>query len=169
MGAVRVALRFVLAGGLVVGGAAAVTERAAAASLPLSWQQAERLNLLCLVANGANLAERLALQSALCARVAARAGTGAPMPVAEIAFGDPAAIDPGSVTLLIHAAIESDSNGRRLLLTLRPHRSGGAERTILFGAAPRSVPIGPEGPAAAALDAAIDAALSEILPWRAGR
>jgi hypothetical protein len=71
--------------------------------------------------------------------------------------------------LLIHAAVQDSAQGRQLLFTIRPFRAGRDDSVVLFGAAPRAVTLSDAGASAPALDAALGAALSEMLPWRGAR
>jgi hypothetical protein len=131
-------------------------------SLPLIWNGAARLNILCIVSGSA---DNEAIRSDLCARIRAKAAAGAPLPVVTIQPGDPAVIDAANVALLVHAAADGEGAARQLAFSIRPYRAGGAETDILFGSAPRAVPMSRSGAVAAALDAALDAALAETLPW----
>lgn len=133
-------------------------------SLPLIWSGAKRLNILCIV-SGSTDSETL--RSHICAHVVSRAGAGAPLPVAAIQGGDPALIDRDSVALLVHAAVDGAGEAQQLAFSIRPYRAAGVETDILFGAAPRAVPMSRSGAVPAALDAALDAALAETLPWLA--
>lgn len=133
---------------------------AEAGSLPLIWQGADRLRILCIVQGGE---ERL--RDDLCARVLAAAGTGAPVPVESVAPGDPAVLDPGGVSLLVHASVATEGDERVLAFTVRPYRAGRSDTDILFGAAPRVVRLPQSGAGSPALDAALRAALAETLPW----
>lgn len=136
-----------------------------ATSLPLLWQGARGLNIFC-VASGDADGERL--RNDLCARVRTIAAAGAPLPVRIVAPGDPAILDPDAVALLVHASVASEDGKRLLAFSIRPTRSGGAGRDLLFGAAPRAIRLPQSGAATAALDAALAAALAECLPWLAG-
>ncbi|HEX8191827.1 MAG TPA: hypothetical protein VF552_02920 [Allosphingosinicella sp.] len=131
---------------------------------PAIWQNVRRLNILCIVTG---TSDNEAIRADLCARVRAAAAAGAPMPVEAIAPGDPMAIHPDAVTLLVHASVQADGADRLLAFSVRPHRTGGAETDILFGAAPRAVRMPRSGAAPAALDAALGVTLGETLPWHA--
>lgn len=139
----------------------------APASTPtLMWQGATALGVQCLV-------ERLpyrndaALGAQLCARVAKLAGARAPMPVRVLALGDAQLLAPGAVTLLVHGSVEPMRGGRALAFAIRPFRASTDQNAVLFGAAPRAVPLTGAGLSGPALDAALTAALAETLPWQA--
>lgn len=164
-------MEFVLAGtsralflSLLVGllGCAPVT-----ASTPtLLWQGATRVAVLCLVAPS-RMMDRQTLQDDICRRVVANATRGAPLPVAEIAHGDPQVIAQDTVTLLVHASVDRGPNdGLLAAVSIRPFRATTDQTAQLFGAPPRAAPIQPDLRNGGALDAAIDAALTDILPWR---
>lgn len=131
-------------------------------SLPLIWSGGARLNILCIVSGSA---DHEAMRADLCARVRAKAAAGAPLPVETIQPGDPAVIDRANVALLVHAAVDGEGAARMLAFSIRPYRAAGVETDVLFGAAPRAVPMPQSGALPAAFDAALDAALAETLPW----
>ncbi|MEA3011074.1 MAG: hypothetical protein QOJ91_2766 [Sphingomonadales bacterium] len=151
-------------------GAASLTAAAAlpAATQPLMWQQADAVHVLCVVGPKTR-ADANRLQDEICDTVRALAAQGAPAPVARAAFGDPVVLEPGTVTLLVHASVASDGDGRLVALDIRPFRPGGDQNAVLFGAAPRAVRIPGSGPGGDKLEAAIAAALAETLPWRQAR
>lgn len=139
-----------------LGAAAALASGAAeAATPPALWQGIARLHIRCLASTASGIDDQL--QRRLCAEVRELASAGAPVPVTAIGPGDPALLAPDSVTLLVHASVE----GGLIAFSIRPFRN--SDSPVLFGAAPRAVPLGDES----ALDAALGAALSETLPWRA--
>jgi hypothetical protein len=144
-----------------------------AATQPLIWQQAGSIRILCLVAPPAAGSDVRAthddLQNELCDKVRALAADGAPVPVSRVGFGDPAVLEPGTVTLLVHASVQSDGGQRLVAFQIRPFRAGGDHNAILFGAAPRAVRIPASGPGGDKLEAALAAALAETLPWRQRR
>ena len=145
---------------------------AGAATPPLIWQQAGAIRVLCVVApptGGDVRALHDDLQEELCDTARALAADGAPVPVSRVGFGDPAVLEPGTVTLLVHASVQSDGGGRLVALAVRPFRPGGDHNAILFGAAPRAVRIPASGPGGDKLEAALAAALAETLPWRQRR
>ena len=155
-------------------GAASVTAvPAEAATQPLIWQQAGALRILCVVAPppaGSDVrAAQGDLEKELCDIVRALAADGAPVPVSKIGFGDPAVLEPGTVTLLVHASVQDDGGQRLVALDVRPFRPGGDHNAILFGAAPRAFRLPASGPGGAKLEAAVAAALAETLPWRQRR
>lgn len=135
---------------------------------PVDWQGVREVRVLCLLQTD-RPAERMPLQDLLCARVRALAADGAPVPVSELGFGDPAVLNSDAATLLVHASVRDSASGRLLIVAIRPFRTGPVDRTILFGAAPRAVPMSDGRAPAPAVDAALDAALAEILPWRGVR
>jgi hypothetical protein len=137
----------------------------AAASTPvLAWDGARLVGVHCLV-DPDRLANRRKLQAALCERVRTLAAEKAPLPVAVLPPGDPRLIASDTVVLLFHAAVQTGGDGAPLLVfTTRSFRPTAAP-SELFGAAPRAVPL-PAGGASQRLDAALNAALDETLPWR---
>jgi|GEM_PF-1469569 len=151
-------------GEAAVSDAAPTAPVAQATSVPAIWQNVGRLNILCVVTGTAH---NESLRADLCTRIRAMAAAGASLPVEVIAPGDPAAIDPRNVALLVHAAVEGEGADRLLAFSIRPYRTAGSDTHILFGAAPRAVRFTPSGAAPAALDAALAAALAETLPWLA--
>ncbi|HEX8238303.1 MAG TPA: hypothetical protein VF574_01015 [Allosphingosinicella sp.] len=154
---------------LPLAGAAPVTVAPVrASSPPLIWQDAAAVRILCL-AGPATRSDARALQEELCDAARALAADGAPVAVSRVDFGDPAVLEPGTVTLLLHASVRSDGDQRLVALDLRPFRPGGDHNAILFGAAPRAVRIPGSGPGGDKLEAALAAALAETLPWRQGR
>jgi hypothetical protein len=145
---------------------------AQASTPPLMWQQAGALRVLCLVAPSTRLDEvdkTDRLQEELCNVVRTLASQGAPVPVSRVGFGDPAVLEPGTVTLLVHASVQTDGDQRLVALNVRPFRPGGDHNAILFGATPRAVRIPRTGAGGNKLEAAVTAALAETLPWRQAR
>ncbi len=135
------------------------------AATPLQiWQDVSRIGVQCVVRASA-AAARSAVQSLLCARVRALAAAGAPAPVVAIDIGDPAILAQGTVTLLVHASAEPVPDGLLVAFTIRPFRAEVDQASVLYGAAPRAAAIANSGAANPALDAALEAALSETLPW----
>lgn len=135
------------------------------ASTPtLIWRDARTVAVLCLVAPTRLLNPR-DLQADLCRRVVADAGRGAPLPVSEIAHGDPQVIASDTVALLVHASVQPGPQDSPLVaFSIRPFRATVEQTSQLFSAPPRAAPLSGNR---SELDAAIEAALSEILPWRA--
>lgn len=143
------------------GGNSSVSHGVAEAATPaLAWQNVTRLNLLCLVSTD-RAGERERIERSLCERVRSLSSRNAPIPVSGIALGDPAILDAAGVTLLVHAAVQDAGGDRLLVFSLRSYRPGGTDHDILFGAAPRAVSLSD----AKALDAALQEALAETLPW----
>lgn len=138
------------------------------ASTPdLLWLDARKVVVLCLVPP-TRLLDHAALQADICRRVVAKTGVNSPLPVAEIAHGDPQVIASDTVALLVHASVQSGTEGGPLVaFSIRPFRATAEQSAQLFSAPPRAAVVRPDLAASTALDAAIDAALSEILPWRA--
>lgn len=138
----------------------------------LTWQGATRVGVQCVVTSTAYQVE--ALRTALCERVRALAAAGAPTAVDVIPIGDPALLQAGTVTLLVHGSVLPASEaapgaqGRMLAFTIRPFRVS-EQNSILYGSAPRAVSLPASGAEGAALDAALGAALAETLPWRAAQ
>jgi hypothetical protein len=130
----------------------------------LFWNGVSKLQVRCFV-QSVDGAEIAGVEQALCNRVRDLAGTGASLPVRLVDQGDRALVDPAAVTLLVHASIQPGPAGRTMTLAIRPHRSSEPSE-ILFGARPRAVTIGSAGAAGNFADAAISAALSELLPWQ---
>ncbi|HMJ93734.1 MAG TPA: hypothetical protein VK472_06520 [Allosphingosinicella sp.] len=149
------------------GGAPAVNGPAAAATQPLMWQQIARARVLCLVSSEVP-ADNRALQDALCARVREMAAEGAPIPVDPVGFGDPAVLEPDTVTLLVHASVQADGDGRLLIFSIRPFRPARPDSAELFGAAPRAVRLSGSALPGPELDSALAAALAQTLPWKQG-
>jgi hypothetical protein len=154
-------------------GASPVILAPAQASTPqLVWQQAAAVRVLCLVAPSTRLDEvekTDKLQEELCGIVRTLAAEGSPVPVSRVAFGDPAVLEPGTVTLLVHASLQMDGDQRLVALNVRPFRPGGDHNAILFGATPRAVRLPRTGAGGNKLEAAVAAALAETLPWRQAR
>ncbi len=150
-------------------GAALVTVAPVRASTPpLMWQEAGAIRILCLV-GPATRSDARALQEELCETARTLAADGAPVAVSRVGFGDPVVLEPGTVTLLVHASVQNDGDQRLVALDVRPFRPGGDHNAILFGAAPRAFRIPGSGPGGDKLEAALAAALAETLPWRQGR
>lgn len=138
------------------------------ASTPtLVWRDARKVAVLCLVAP-TRLVNNRDLQADVCRRVVANAAHNAPLPVTEIAHGDPQVIASDTVALLVHASVQDGPQGAPLVaFSIRPFRATAEQTAQLFSAPPRAATLGADGTGGAALDTAIDAALSETLPWRA--
>lgn len=137
---------------------------AAAATPVLAWEGARRLAVHCLV-DPDRLADRRTLQAALCDRVKALAADRAPVPVVVLAPGDPGLIAPDTAVLLFHANVQPGGGGPLLVFSLRVFRAAAAP-SALFGAAPRAVALTAARGADPSLDAALNGALAETLPWR---
>lgn len=160
-------VRNVVVLGMAASGALLHPTSPVTASTPtLLWTGATSLGVQCLVQRGA-LRNDIALSATLCARALRIARRGAPMPVETIDPGDPALMQPGTVTLLIHASVETVRGGRVLAFSVRPFRAASDQGTTLFVAAPRAVPIADDRLANAELDTALAGVLAETLPWQA--
>lgn len=146
------------------GGAPVTTATAEASTPALIWRDARSVAVLCLV-QSQTTRDAGAFETRLCAQVRGLASRDAPYPVKRIEMGDPALIAADSVTLLIHASVERSEQGRTVAFTIRPYRASGGEADVMFGTSPRVVQISSTA-AAAALDAALREALTEILPWQ---
>ena len=148
-----------------------VVTPAAASSQPLIWKGVESVRILCLVSQDSpqprleDEPARQTLETEIAAKAAKLAAAGAPVPVSLATPGDPAVLDPAIVTLIVHASVRADGDGRLLALHVRPFRAGGVDKAILFGAAPRAVRLPQSGANAPELDAALAATLAETLPW----
>jgi hypothetical protein len=136
----------------------------------LTWAGAQRLGVQCVV--NSTLSGTQDLQRALCERVRDLAGAGTQIPVSVIAPGEPAIMAHDTVTLLVHGSLRDaqsvtpGAQGRLLAFTIRPFRPA-SDNSVLFGAAPQVVLLRNSDRAGPNLDAAVNAALSELLPWRA--
>jgi hypothetical protein len=132
----------------------------AVASTPLLiWQQAKKLQLLCVLVSDSR--DRIERQAELCERVRAIAAANAPVPIEIIAPGDPAVLAADAVTLLVHASSQPGPGGGILALTARPYRLSAGDAGPLFGAAPRAASLSQP----AAIETALRGALSDTLPW----
>jgi hypothetical protein len=142
------------------------TATPAASSTPtLMWSGAKRVNILCNVAGGPGI-DHVSLTRLLCADVQRLASKGSPLPVATIPLGDPAVLASDSVTLLVHASVTDHKQGPLLAFSIRPYRTSSDQTAVLFGAPPRVATISTSGVSSPSLDAALEAALSDTLPWQ---
>lgn len=149
-------------------GAPNVNGSAEARMPTLTWQGVDAVHILCLVGRQSGAAPP-GLQAELCEKVRALAADNAPVPVSVIGFGDPAVLDPGKATLLVHGAVQGERGEAQLVFTVRTYRAGRTETDILFGAPPRAVPLTESGAASPALHEALAATLAETLPWMRGQ
>jgi hypothetical protein len=140
-------------------GTASLSVSALASTPTLTWQGATKLQVLCILADYSK--HRLERQQALCERIRTLASEGSPLPVELISAGDPAVLAADAATLLVHASVEGDRDPPVLAFSLRVHRVAALAESPLFGAAPRAVALADT----AALDAALQSALSQTLPW----
>jgi hypothetical protein len=141
---------------------------AVATTPPLAWQQVKTLGVQCVVTTD-RIGERERIEGDLCRRVIALAAKGAPVPVVPVAFGDPAIINPANITLIVNAAAQQLGRERILVFNIHTYRAGGVETDTIFGAPPRAVPLSEAAGSSAALDAALQTALAETLPWHGVR
>lgn len=112
--------------------------------------------------------------SQLCAEVRELASRGAPLPVTCGNIGDAVLDQSGTMVLVAQASVSPGvvRGSKIFAVTMRALWSGGLEPApIYFGAAPRLAPYSDTPAGRAARMRALDAALSEVLPWRirAGR
>jgi hypothetical protein len=151
---------------VAVAAAAALSLAPAFASTPsLVWAGAKQLAVICLV-QSSTLTETVQFERELCRRVEALARRSAPIPVRQAQPGDHAVMIGDAATLLVHASVERNSQGRTVAFTIRPYRASGGETDILFGTTPRAIEI-PRSGINPALDAGLSRALAEVLPWQA--
>jgi hypothetical protein len=154
----------------------ALPSSAPARAPSLLWTEAKQVSVNCL-AQSQTASDAPAFEANLCRRVRALAGRGAPVPIKQIEFGDPQLTAPGTVVLLVHASVERSKKGRTVAFTIRPYRaSGGAIGTdregdgaaaeIYFGTSPRVVALPASAETDGSFDAALRAALAEVLPWQ---
>lgn len=144
-------------------GAHPVTMEASIASPSLLWAGAKRLAVNCLVHTSTGDSARL--QAKLCDRVQSLAARSAPMPVLRAEAGDPAFIQSDTVILLVHASVERKPSASTIAFTIRPYRASGGEAEAFYGTAPRAMELA-SASIEPALEAALSAAIAEILPWQ---
>lgn len=125
------------------------------------WQDVRQIQILCLINSDQGVVAG-ELHDRLCARVRDLAAAGAPAPVRVAAFGDPAIMQPDSLTLLVHVSISGAGGDRLAALAVRPWRNDPASG-MLFAAAPRAARVGSDP--LAALEPALRAAIIETIPW----
>jgi hypothetical protein len=125
----------------------------------LTWRDVKQVAVHCNIQD-----ERTGFDPALtrqfCDKVRALAGTGAPVPVRVVGFGDRALTAPDSVTLVVQGSAAGLGAGRTVMFTIRPHRVSADQPAELFGSSLRAAPLN-------AADPAIEQALAEVLPWKA--
>ena len=129
-------------------------------SVPLAYRDVERVLVLCLVQKDGAIAH--SAEERVCKAAARIAGAGTGIPVETVAAGDPRMVAPGSLTVLVHGGVSGPAGREQVAIAVRPYRAGVSGAEVLFGAAPRTAPLGDE----AALTATLSASLDEILPWR---
>ena len=156
-----------LAGVALFGTPAAAAPTSSAQGTPaLIWRDVSRIAVQCVIVPRDG-PRTLAVEAALCRSVVRQATAGAPARIGTIAIGDPALLAPGTVTLLVHASLAPAPGGRLLAFSIRPFRAATDQSSVLYGAAPRAALIPASAATSPALDAAVGAALSDLLPWRA--
>jgi hypothetical protein len=135
-----------------------------------TWTDVERIGVYCLIRSERGV--DLDLQARVCERLRQLLSEGAPAPVAVIAVGDPTLLQPNTVTIIfeggVHrtSAVASGAEGRFIAFTLRPFRQAESATTIT-GSTVQVAPMTSESAEGSGLTAALQAALSEIVPWRA--
>jgi hypothetical protein len=145
-----------------------VTSSAQASTPTLTWNGVATLQILCLV-EPATAPTRAALQQQMCDEVRRQAASGATIPVKTLAFGDPALIEPGSATLLVHGNLQKLNGQDLLVVHIRLFRPARLEAETFFTAPPRAIPLSAGATFDRALRDALGASLARILPWRQGR
>jgi hypothetical protein len=143
----------------------ALPSSAPARAPSLLWTEAKQVSVNCL-AQSQTASDAPAFEANLCRRVRALAGRGAPVPLKQIEFGDPQLTAPGTVVLLVHASVERSKKGRTVAFTIRPYRASGGAAEIYFGTSPRVVALPASAETDGSFDAALRAALAEVLPWQ---
>lgn len=117
-----------------------------------------------LVADGAS-------SDALCAEIVARATIGAPVPVTCAQVGDRLLEDTATLIVVMHASVTQApgaASQRLFAVSATVHFAGGLEPApYFFGAAPVIVDYATTADGRARRAHAIDAALDDVLPWRA--
>lgn len=137
-----------------------------ATSRDRSWIGVERVAVLTRLTQ--DIASSPITAQSLCEQARAIIGEGAPVPVdCVFSVSDGALQAPRTATLILDASLAAGSEAERLLLfTVRRDREGGLEPApIYFGAAPRAVPVSGSAADDAAVEGALRASFSEILPW----
>lgn len=138
----------------------------ASAAMPsLMWRDLKAVGVQCLVQNSTNLNTQ-AFEAALCKRVLTMVSDGAAVPVKRVSFGDPAILAAGTVTLLVHASVESAGEGVTLHFAIRPIRPSSPDAEIYFGTAPRMAKLAGGAELGQSLDSPLSSALAELLPWK---
>ncbi|HEX8469430.1 MAG TPA: hypothetical protein VF620_16670 [Allosphingosinicella sp.] len=151
---------------LTAGSVAPVATAPVEASTPsLMWRDLRGVGVQCLVQNPTKLNTQV-LETALCERVRSLVAEGAPVPVKRVSFGDPAILAAGTVTLLLHASVESTGGGFTLNFAIRPIRPSSPDAEIYFGTAPRMGKLAGGGDLGHLLDSSLSSALAELLPWK---
>lgn len=138
------------------------------ANAPLFWADVRQVQVLCLV-NTSRGVDAGALHQGVCEHARSTIAHVAPVPVSIVRLGDPAVLKPDTVTMLVHVAITGNGADRLAALTVRPFRNAPNNGDQLFGAAPRAVRAGEsDRTAIAAIAPALNAAIADALPWKAG-
>lgn len=154
-------------GALLALASASVAMPATATTPDPAFRGAERLAIICQV-RLARLGHE-AVARDLCDKIKKIAEQNAPLPIEVIDFGGLARAPDGTVALLVHASVAPASSvaegatGEMMSFTMRTVRTGPlATEPAWFGAAPRAARYATAG---TALDNALRASLSEVLPW----
>ena len=130
----------------------------------LGWRGVERVAILTELVS--NQADTSLTSRSLCSQIATIAQRGAPVPVSCIQIDEPAIESAKTALLIVHASVTQPETFPQLLFTIRRNRSAGLEPSpIYFGAAPRAAPLDGSATGKAAVEEALRASLSEILPW----
>jgi hypothetical protein len=146
--------------------AAVAAAPAMASTADRSWIGVEKILVLAQLTPAIQTTPNIQTET-LCRKVATIAAAGAPVPVECAQLGDPALQSGRTAVLSIQAAITDAVPGQKLLLfTIKRNAEGGLEPApIYFGSTPRAVALPQAGDPNLAIDGAIRASLSEILPW----
>jgi len=125
------------------------------------WQDVRRIHILCLINSDRGVVAG-DMHDRLCARARDLVAAGAPVPVEVAAPGDPAIMQPDSLTLLVHVSISGAGDDRLAALAIRPWRNDPASG-MLFAAAPHAVRLGSDP--LTALEPALRTAIADTVPW----
>lgn len=139
---------------------------AEAATPSLMWRDLRAVGVQCLVQGRLDTRD---LEAALCERIRALAAEGAPVPIKRVTFGDSAILAAGTVTLLVHASVESEAGRPALNFAIRPIRPSSPDAEVYFGTAPKSAALNGGSALGPAIDSALSSALAELLPWKLQR
>ncbi len=136
-----------------------------AATVPPLWDGVRRVQVLCLVTDGRGV-DTGPLHQTLCRKVRDRTAIGSPVPVTVLAQPGSEVLDASALTLLVQASLSDTPDGRLMALSVRPYRNQAGDGGTLFGAPPRAAAL--RGAASAsAIDALVETAIGETVPWHA--